>query len=210
MRSRRLSVIAAIVAVVAFSGCTANAYPEIPRFAKSGGQTQAELDRTLAKIPGLVFTEAEGSEPNVKGNTGYGYDIALDPGYMIADVPALIDFLVASAWSVRDGYMPNTTIEIKLNAGPLPSDKIDVVEAAEVAGWVPVNSQSHRIGDDGGSSPEFDNGSSRVGVWIDSETVSARRAATRGSIVNRKRLGEWPGPAAVVPDGMVVPREITQ
>lgn len=210
MRSRRLSVVAAIVAVVALSGCTSNAYPEIPRFAKSGGQTQAELDRTLATIPGLVFTKAEGSQPNAKGNTGYEYDIALDPGYMIADVPALIDFLVASAWSVRDGYMPNTTIEIKLDAGLLPSDKIDVVEAAEVAGWVPVDSQSHRIGDDGGSSPELDNGSSRVGVWVDSETVSARRAAARGSIVNRKRLGEWPGPVAVVPDGLVVPRQITQ
>jgi hypothetical protein len=210
MRSRRLSVIAALVAVIAFSGCTAAAHPEIPRFAESGGQTQAELDRTLARIPGLVFTEAEGSAPNVKGKTGYGYRIVLDPDHEIADLPALIDFLVASAWSVRDGYMPNATIEIGLDAGPLPSDKVDVVKAAEVAGWVPVGSQSHRIGDDGGSSPEFDSGSTSVSVWLDIDTLSARRAASRGSTANRERLGEWPGPAVALPDGVVVPRKIVQ
>jgi hypothetical protein len=85
-----------------------------------------------------------------------------------------------------------------------------VVKAAEVAGWVPVGSQSHRIGDDGGSSPEFDNGSTSVSVWLDIDTLSARRAASRGSTANRERLGEWPGPAVALPDGVVVPRKIVQ
>jgi hypothetical protein len=202
---RRLSSIAVLAVLLSLVGCSAQPYPEIPRFADSGGQTQSELDARLAAIPGLVFTNASGSEPNVKGATGYGFDVELSPGYEIADAPALVDFLVASAWSVRDGYMPNTTVAIRLDAGALPSDKIDIVAAAEKAGWVPVGSQSHRIGDDGGSSPEFDNGSSSVDVWLALDGLSEARAEERGSPANRERLGDWPGPAVEPPPGMVVP-----
>jgi hypothetical protein len=204
-----MSLPVAALAVLTLAGCVPESYPEIPRFAESGGQTQAELDAKLATIPGLVFTDASGSKPNVKGNTGYGYDIELDASYQIADAPGLIDFLVVSAWSVRDGYMPNTTVNIAIDGGPLPSDKIDTVEAAEVAGWVPEGSQSHRIGDDGGSDPEFDNGWNDVDIWLATE-YSSDRAEERGADVNRDRLGEWPGTAVDPPAGLVVPREPAQ
>jgi hypothetical protein len=204
-----MSLPVAALAVLALSGCLPEPYPEIPRFAESGGQTQAELDATLATITGLVFTNASGSKPNAKGNTGYGFDIELDPDYEIANAPGLIDFLVVSAWSVRDGYMPNTTINIALDGGPLPSDKIDVVEAAEVAGWVPEGSQSHRIGDDGGSDPEFDNGWNDVDIWLAID-YSSDRAEDRGADVNRDRLGDWPGSAIDPPVGLVVLREPEQ
>ena len=209
MNKRWLQAVVAVSAVVALAGCSSEAYPEIPRFATSGGQTQEELDARLATIPGLVFTDASGSEPNLKGATGYSFDLQLDPAYEIADLPGLIEFLVASAWSVRDGYMPNTTVEIGLDAGPLPSDKIDIVAAAEVAGWVPVGSQAHRFGDDA-SSPEFDNGSSSVSVWLDTGSLSAERAEQRGATANRTRLGDWPGDAVEPPAGAVVPRAAAQ
>jgi len=210
MVRRRGALGAGFAAVLLLAGCSLEPYPEIPRFAESGGQTQDELDARLAGIPGLVFTTAAGSEPNAKGNTGYGYDLVLDPAYEIADAPALVDFLVESAWSVRDGYMPNTTVAIRLDAGPLPTDKIDIVAAAEVAGWVPVGSQSHRIGEDGGSLPEYDNGSTSVDIWLALESISEKRAVQRGSIANRDRLGDWPGDAVEAPAGMVVPRAAAQ
>jgi len=202
---RGTSRAAAALAVFVLSGCVPDPNAETPSFAESGGQTQAELDATLATIDGLVVSNASGSEPNAKGNTGYGYDIALDAGYEIADVPGLIDFLVDSAWSVRDGYMPNTTVRISLDAGPLPDDKIDVVDAAETAGWVPEGSQSHGIGDDGGSMPEYDNGSTSVDIWLAIEN-SSDRADERGAFVNRDRLGDWPGDPAELPQGLIVPR----
>jgi hypothetical protein len=202
---RKAVVAVGLAALLSLVGCSAPSSPDIPRFATSGGQTQAELEARLAGIPGLVFTDASGSEPNLKRATGYAFTVQVAPGYEIADAPALVDFLVRSAWSVRDGYMPNTTIAITVNAGALPSDKIDIVEAAEVAGWVPEGSQSHRFGADGGSSPEFDNGTSSVDIWLDIDTLSEKRAAQRGSTANRERLGDWPGDAAEPPTGMVVP-----
>jgi len=201
---RKVVVAVGLAALLSLVGCSVKPSPEIPRFAKSGGQTQAELDARLAAIPGLVFTEASGSEPNLKRATGYQFKVDVEPGYEIADAPALVDFLVLSAWSVRDGYMPNTTIDIGVNAGPLPSDKIDIVEAGEIAGWVPVGSQAHRFGEDA-SSPEFDNGSSRVSVWIDIDTLSEKREKQRGTRANRERLGDWPGDPVDPPAGMVVP-----
>lgn len=203
-RHRQAGVTAALLTVVltvVLAGCSLTAYPEIPRDADSGGQTQDDLDETLADLTGLQVTHAAGSNPNAKGNTGYGFDLELDPGYQIVDAPGLVTFLVESAWSVRDGYLPNTTVEIRLDAGPLPSDKIDIVGAAEESGWVPVGSQSHRIGEDGGSMPEYDNGYSSVSVWLDSDSTSAT-VLKRGGVANRDRLGEWPGVVPEVPEGL--------
>lgn len=204
-RKGRLAAVG-IIAAITLSGCTVQSYPEIPRFAESGGQTQDQLDASLESIPGLTVERATGSEPNTKGNTGYSFDLVLGSSHEIADAPALIDFLVESAWSVRDGYMPNTSVEIRLDAGPLPTDKVDIVAAAEQAGWVPVGSQAHRMTpDDGGSAPEFDNGTTSVTVWLDSDRV--RGDDKRGAVTNRERLGEWPGTAPKLPAGLTVPRD---
>lgn len=210
MGKRWFSAVLAVSAVVALAGCSLEAYPEIPRFAKSGGQTQAELDAKLATIAGLVFTNASGSEPSMKGATGYGFDIELDPAYEIADLPGLIDFLAVSAWSVRDGYMPNATIAIGLDAGPELSDKMDIVAAAEIAGWVPVGSQTHYFGEDGGSSPELGNGWSSVEIELAIDGVSEELAEKRGAPANRERLGDWPGNAVEPPVGLVVPRTTSE
>ncbi|WP_147441635.1 hypothetical protein [Mycetocola lacteus] len=186
---------AILVAALSLTGCVPNAdpYPEIPRFAKSGGQTQAELDAKLSSIEGLNFTEAAGSQPNVKGNTGYGFRFELDPAYRITDPVALVDFLVESAWSVRDGYMPNTTVEIRFTG--VHADQIDLVTVGEEAGWVPPGSLSKFGVDEGGHSA--------LSVWI-SNTGS--RDSERGGVANRERLGKWPGDAPAVPENLVVPR----
>ncbi|MFZ4841259.1 hypothetical protein ACL9RE_02115 [Mycetocola saprophilus] len=192
---RRFGVSVILVAALSLTGCvpTADPYPEIPRFAKSGGQTQAELDAKLSSIEGLRFTEAAGSKPNVKGNTGYGFRFELDPAYRITDPVALVDFLVESAWSVRDGYMPNTTVEFDFIG--VRSDQIDLLTVGEQAGWVPVGSQS-KFG-------VAENGYSSLSVWI-SNTGS--RDSERGGVANRERLGKWPGDAPDVPKNLVVPR----
>jgi len=202
LRKGRLAAVGFIAALV-LGGCTMQSYPDIPRNAESGGQTQAELDSALAGIDGLTVTRAAGSKPNTKGNTGYTFELVLDSTHEVADLPALVDYLVRSAWSVRDGYMPNTAVEIRLDAGPSPDDKLDIVAAAEEAGWVPVGSQAHRMtADDGGSDPEFDSGTTSVSVWLDSEKAGSDDK--RGSIANRESLGDWPGSAPTLPSGVIV------
>ena len=200
------TVLGGLVASLTLGGCSPQPVVEIPHDAASGGQTQSQLDETLSGIAGLEFTKAEGSRPNVARATGYTYELTLDPGYEIADAPALVDFLVLSAWSVRDGYQPNTTIEIRLDAGPSASDKIDIVAAAEESGWVPVGSQSHRIGEDGGSDPEFANGTTSVSIWLDNSNPDSPSTQKDGSVANRERLGEWPGDAPTLADDVVISR----
>lgn len=166
--------------------------PELPHHAATGGQTQADLDADLARIPGLVVVRARGSEPNVKGNTGYEYRLELAPGYRIADAEALVDFLVVGAWSVRDGWMPNTSIVIAFDG--LPDDGPDLVQAAIDAQSVPEGSQS---------TPGAAGGFSYVTIWV--QTVGSP-AEERGRPANVHRLGTWPGEAPVPPtDAIVLP-----
>jgi hypothetical protein len=192
---RAIAAACALAGVWALSGCTAlpEPYPEIPRDAAGGGQTSEELQDTLAQIDGLVVENASGSEPNAKGNTGFGFDLRLEPGYDVVDGPAFVDFLVESAWSVRDGYMPNTSVELRLfsNEG---SDFL-VGEAAIEAGWVPAGANVGEI------SP---NGWSGATVWVETEGT---RLEERGSTANRERLGEWPGDAPEVPEGVIARRD---
>jgi len=169
------------------------------------------LDETLSTISGLHFSDASGSDrPNIKGSTGYSYAIALDPAYKVANAPALVDFLVESAWSVRDTYLPNIAVEFTFDGGPRPSDKVNLIEAAEVAGWVPVGSQAYRTTpQNGGSPPQFETGTSTLTVWLDNSDVSSKKADRTGAFANRKRLGEWPGNVPDLPTNMVVLRTST-
>ncbi|WP_147441631.1 hypothetical protein [Mycetocola lacteus] len=193
MKSLGGSVI--LVAALSLTGCvpTSNPYPEIPRFAKSGGQTQAELNAKLATIPGLKFQKSSGGKPNVKGNTGFTFHFELDSGYRIADPAGLVDYLSRSAWSVRDGYMPNSAIYIECLCNV--ADNLDLVVAGEDAGWVPKDSQLHR--------GPAENGYTDVNVWVSADNTSSER---RGAVANRERLGTWPGDAPAVPENLVVPR----
>lgn len=166
--------------------------PDIPHDATSGGQTHAELLDTLEGVPGLQVEAARGGPPNVKGNTGFEYRLALAPGYRLADAGALVDYLVQAAWSVRDGWMPNTSVEIGIIG--LPDDGPDLVQAAVDGGWVPAGSQN---------SDGVVGGFSHVTVWVQTE---GSRAEERGGPQNVRRLGTWPGEAPAFPDGAVEPQ----
>ncbi len=194
-RSRRRSLFAGgLLAVLVLAGCAfSEAYPEIPHDAPSGGQTQAELNEKLATIPGLVFERAAGSNPNIKRNTGYGYRLSLDPDYRITDPERLLDFLVESAWSVRDGYQPNTTVMISLRG--VPEDDLNLGVVGEESGWVPVGARTIR--------DVAENGATSVTVWLD---LDGSRAEERGAVANRERLGPWPGDAPDVPTNVTEPR----
>ena len=194
-RYGRMLLIAGIAAVT-LSGCSLQPHPEIPRNASRGGQTQAQLDARLATIDGLTVTNASGSKPNARGFTGYGFDLELQPGYRIADPAVLVDFLVESAWSVRDGWMPNATVEIRLFGDP--AEPVDLVEAAQEAGWVPPSLESR--------GPAA-NGFTDVSIWV---TVDTAGSATNGGPKNRARLGAWPSDAPAVPSGMVVVKAANQ
>lgn len=188
-----MSVIGGLLAAVALSGCAASAgsaeRPAVP----SGGQSQSELDATLAQIPGLTVTTSSAAKPNVKGNSGYSFDLALDPDYRIADPEALVTFLVESAWSVRGDTEPNTAIDVYL-AG-VPADGVDLSLAAEGAGWVPPGSQTRGTADNGFTSAR---------IWLDTE---GSKAEARGATANRERLGDWPGAAPTLPADLTVPRD---
>lgn len=207
-RWRAAAIPSAVVLVVLLGGCNAVTYPDIPRFATSGGQTQSQLDATLQTIPGIAINDASGSSPNVKGNTGYGFSLTVKPGYQVADAARLVDFLVRSAWSVRDGWMPNTTIEIEIQAGSAPAESIDLVAAAEQTGWVPVGAQLSGIGpDEGGSDPQFDpDHYTSVSVWVNSEEAAQQKSDPNGAVANRKSLGKWPGAVPALSIGIVVAR----
>lgn len=181
-------IVGGLVALLILAGCT---FPEgVPRNAPSGGQTQAELDAKLATIPGLFFEKASGSTPNVKGNTGYGYRLTLDPDYRITDPEGLVDFLVRSAWSVRDGYQPNTEIKIALFG--VPEDNLNLGIVGEQSGWVPVGARS--IID------VADNGYTSATVSVN--TRPGHYAAVGGGVANREELGPWPGDAPELPAGL--------
>ncbi|WP_271985879.1 hypothetical protein [Pseudoclavibacter terrae] len=178
----------ALLASTVLSGC-GPAYPEIPRDAETGGQTLVELEDTLNSIEGLTFSDVGGSDPNIKGNTGFGMKVTLEEGYQLANPGALLVFLTESAWSVRDGYMPNIAVEIRYT-GPV-DDGIDMTAVGIETGWVPSTSSTP-----GGA----DNGFTSVSVPV------ADSATEKGVPENAVRLGPWPGDVPEVPTGMVVER----
>ncbi len=84
----------------------------IPHDADSG-QTITEAREAIDAVPGISVTDfAGGGPPNVKGNTGYAVALAIDPGYTVLHGDVLVDYVVRNVWSVGEGYMPNTQIQI--------------------------------------------------------------------------------------------------
>lgn len=84
----------------------------IPHDADSG-QTIAAAREAIDAVPGVSVTDfAGGGPPNVKGNTGYAVALAIDPGYTVLYGDLLVDYIVRNVWSVGEGYMPNTQIQI--------------------------------------------------------------------------------------------------
>ncbi len=77
------------------------------------GQTITEAREAIEAVPGISVTDfAGGGLPNVKGNTGYAVALAIDPGYTVLYGDLLVDYIVRNVWSVGEGYMPNTQIQI--------------------------------------------------------------------------------------------------
>ena len=192
---RRRPAQAALVALIAtaalgIAACTGPQSTDPPGDASGRGQTLAELTRTLDEIDGLTFTAVGGSEPNVKGNTGFVVRVALDPEYELVDTAALVDFLVEAAWSVNDDPMPNTTVEIAYLG--IPGDDTDVGAAARESGWLAPGARTGQVAP---------NGSSMVSVPV------ADYAVDQGVPETVDRLGPWPGPAPAVPEDLTAPRE---
>lgn len=190
-RLSRSSLTALAVALVLGLSACAGTDTSQPQDGTSGdGQTLAELTETLDGIEGLTFSRVDGSERNVKGNSGFTVDVTLDPGYQLNDPEALVTYLVEAAWSVEDRTMPSTTVEIGYQG--IVGDGIDMGEAAQQSGWV---SSEARTGD---VSPH---GFSRVSIPV------ADYAVDNGVPETVDRLGEWPGEPPAVPDGLTSPRE---
>jgi hypothetical protein len=181
--SRARGIRAALVVLVALAGCGAPGGPrhDIPHDAESGGQTLRQAQAAVSSIPGLTIDLAGGEPPNIKGNTGYDVRVTVAPGYRIVDGPALVTFLVESAWSVRTGYLPNTQITVSVDTGDGPEFEVDA--AAAEAGWVergePVPGQT---------------------------TFSLVNVRTDDGSPGRERLGDWPGDVPDVPRDVTVRR----
>ncbi|MDR6691116.1 hypothetical protein J2X55_002028 [Microbacterium sp. 1154] len=135
----------------------------------------------MDQIPGLTIDFQGGERPNIKGNTGYDIAVTVDPGYRIVDGPALVTFLTESAWSVRDGYLPNT--QVSLTVTDDPANGFDVAKAAAAAEWIEPRGPV--------SAP-------------DGFTV-ANVNTVEGSPA-RVRLGDWPGQVPAVPTGVTAAR----
>jgi hypothetical protein len=192
---RRRPALAALVALIvpAALGVAACSGPETtdPQAGTAGrGQTLSELTTALDDIEGLTFSDVGGSEPNVKGNTGFTVRVALDPAYELVDPAALVDFLVEAAWSVDDSPMPNTTVEIAYLG--IPGDDVDLGAAAQQSGWLAPEARTRQVAA---------NGYSRATVPV------ADYAVDQGVPETVDRLGPWPGPVPAVPEDLTAPRE---
>ncbi|KQQ68536.1 hypothetical protein [Microbacterium sp. Leaf320] len=186
MAARRWSALSVVaVGVLALTGCAfggGGSDSGIPHDAASGGQTLAELRESFESIPGITVSDiAGGDKPNVKGNTGYAIGLEVEPGFAIADGAALVDFVVSSVWSVREGYMPNARIDIRVRTSS--SGGFDVGAAAAQAGWVR----------DSTSSPK-PYSTAAIDLMEDKDQGAS----------NRERLGSWPGDVPEVPTGVTV------
>lgn len=186
------AVLAALAAPVllGLSACAATDTTTPQDGTARGGQTLAELTETLGGIEGLTFSGVDGSERNVKGNSGFTVDVTLEPGYQLDDPQALVTFLTEAAWSVDDRTMPNTTVEIVYHGDP--GDAVDLGEAAHQAGWLADEARTGEVAP---------NGVSMVGIPV------ADYAVDQGMPETVDRLGEWPGEPPAVPDGLTSPRE---
>lgn len=180
----------AVPVVLGLSACAATDTTAQQDGTTGDGQSLAELTQTLDGIEGLTFSRVDGSERNIKGNSGFTVDVTLEPGYQLDDPEALVTYLVEAAWSVDDRTMPNTTVEIGYQG--IVGDGIDLGEAAKQSGWV---SSEARTGD---VSPQ---GFSRVSIPV------ADYAVDNGVPETVDRLGEWPGEPPAVPEGLTSPRE---
>lgn len=177
----RVALAATVVAgLLVAVGCSPTARPHIPHEATEGGQTLAQMRSAIESIDGIrVLNLRGGGPPNIKQNTGYDLTIEIESGVRITDGAALVDFLVESIWSVREGYMPNAQIAIRVRA----VDGYDVHVAAAEAGWV--------------SAREADPSDySRVAIVL-SESKPEGAA-------NRERLGPWPGEPPAIPAGITI------
>lgn len=180
--NRLLTASAVVVSVLALTGCMGGGQPqpELPHDAPSGGQTLSEMRSVLGSIDGIRVSDVTGGgKPNVKGNTGYSVTLDVADGYTIIDGAALVDFVVASVWSVREGYMPNATIDIRVR---MPQGgAFDVAAAAASAGWVSGASTNPRA--------------------FSSVPVPMSPSKEQGAS-NLERLGDWPGAVPAVPGGV--------
>lgn len=191
MRDRLSKPAAAIVvaaALLSLSACAGPEAPDAPTTSPPGGQTRAELIDTLDGIAGLSFSGVEGSEPNIKGNTGFAFQVRLEPDYRLADPAGLVEFLAESAWSVNDDPMPNTTVEINYTGAS--DDQIDLAAVARAEGWLAPS---------GGGAGAAPNGFSRVVIPV------ADYATEQGVPENVDRLGPWPGTVPETPANLVLP-----
>ena len=185
MAARRWSLLSAVmIGLLAVTGCAAGggSTDDHPHDAASGGQTLSQMRESLEALPGITVSDVVGGvKPNVKGNTGYAVSLRLEPGYRIVDGPALVDLVVASAWSVREGYMPNARIDITVRTAG--DAEFDVAAAAAEAGWVT----------DAATTPsEY----SAVSIEVTEAKEQGRR--------NLDRLGSWPGDVPDASDGITV------
>lgn len=177
-RRRALAVVA--LGALALTGCTGGAQDDVPHDAPSGGQTLEEMQVSLDSLPGIHVSEiAGGGRPNAKGSTGYAVALEVEPGYTVSDGAALVDFVVTSVWSVREGYRPNARVDVSVRT---PADEgFDVAAAAAEAGWAK----------DTASAP------GAYGTVPVEVSASSRQGAR-----NLERLGSWPGAVPEVPEGV--------
>ncbi|MFT4157948.1 MAG: hypothetical protein QM630_08510 [Microbacterium sp.] len=168
-----------LVGTVALASCGTPqaARTEIPHDATEGGQTKAEMRAHIESIPGIRVTNiVGGGPPNIKGNTGYWISLELSEGYEIQDGPGLVTFVAESIWSIREGYMPNTEIDIDLR---MPEGQVFNMTAAAVdGGWV---------AEEPGVTDEYS---------IASITV---QESDEQGMANLERLGTWPGAVPEAP-----------
>ncbi|WP_354230175.1 hypothetical protein [Arthrobacter bambusae] len=140
------------------------------------GQTLAEAREAIEAIPGISVTNfVGGNAPNIKGNTGYSVSFRVDPGYTLQAGDVLVDYIVRNVWSVGEGYLPNTQIQISSSTAdgePL----FDLESAAAGSGWIPP------------VSPDPSQHSSVVVQLNPDDSAGAR------NLEMLTKDGPWPGP----------------
>jgi hypothetical protein len=172
MRRRRLHLLAAALLLaagsVAVAGCTAQ---------PAGGQSVANAQKALARIPGVAHADVH-DKTDMSGFTKYytpEVTVALDDGYRIADLPALTDFLIRTAWSVND-RKPHISLSVEIDS----AGELNLAAAAASGGWL---SSAAAVS------------SNEIPGWLHLVTIDEPA---------KSKLGAWPGKAPTLPDGVIV------
>ena len=96
------------------------------------GQTEESAEAGLLAVPGIsaASVTTDGTRSGFQVETSTTVEISVEPGFTVPDPAALVDYLVAMAWSANTDEA-NWAIRVQVLSTP----QISILDAVDAAGW---------------------------------------------------------------------------